>query len=443
VSEPDVCLSDREMQILQLVATGATNQQIARELVISVNTVKVHLRNIYAKLQVSSRTEATIFAVSEGWVEVPRTLEGLGEEGALVEAPAFPQPDAVLSLERWPRVPMLKRMALVVGVLLMTASLALPMVTQGKANNSSPDPIRGVFPSVAGEAGGSRWRTRAQMPTPRTNLAVVAHNGLIYAIGGASNTGVTGKVEIYDPRSDAWTTGGPKPTPAGFVSAVVVDGLIYVPGGIGDGQQPRSDLEVYDPATDAWQTRAALPQALGAYGLAAMQGEIFMFGGWDGRGYVASVYHYSPAADSWQALQPMDLPRGFLGAASVGDRIYVVGGYDGITEFNSCSAYDPLADTWAPLATMDLRRGGLTLVPVRESLYALGGGINGYLAFNERYDPRINIWTRVETPVAAQWWGLGGALVDLHIYAIGGWNGTFLSVNEAYQAIYQWPSVSP
>jgi LuxR family maltose regulon positive regulatory protein len=51
-------LSERELEVLHLVATGLSNRQIAQSLVIAVNTVKNHLKNIYGKLAVHSRTQA-------------------------------------------------------------------------------------------------------------------------------------------------------------------------------------------------------------------------------------------------------------------------------------------------------------------------------------------------------------------------------------------------
>ncbi len=432
-------LSDREMEILRLVATGATNQQVAQELVISVNTVKVHLRNIYAKLGVASRTEATMVAVHQGWVAVPRldgsdgekdegTTEGVEEARPV---PALPQ------LERWPRVSTLKRVSLVVAMLLAAVAVLVPMLLQSKANNQASNPISEAFPTAPAGPPTTRWHTRAQMPTPRTGLAVVEHGGLIYAIGGISNEGVTGKLEVYDPETDAWTTRTAKPIPAGYVSAVEVGGLIYVPGGINAEQQVLDALEVYDPQQDAWLVRAPMPEPLGAYGLAAFDGRIYVFGGRAGKDYTDSVYRYDPESDRWEKLKSMETARGFLGAAPLGDRIYVVGGYDDVAEFNTLDAYDPAADDWTPLPAMALPRGGLTVVPVREQLYAIGGGIASYLAFNERYDPRLGAWSQIETPVKEEWQGLGAAFVSPNIHAIGGWSGGNLSVNEAYQALFQ------
>ena len=69
--EPPVQLTPREMDVIQLLAEGLSNKEIARLLFISPRTVNFHLDNIYSKLGVSSRTEAAIYALRHGWVRRP------------------------------------------------------------------------------------------------------------------------------------------------------------------------------------------------------------------------------------------------------------------------------------------------------------------------------------------------------------------------------------
>lgn len=60
-------LSERETEILGLLAQGLTNKDIAQTLVLSVRTVEAHLRSLFAKLGVRSRTEAALWAVRHGY----------------------------------------------------------------------------------------------------------------------------------------------------------------------------------------------------------------------------------------------------------------------------------------------------------------------------------------------------------------------------------------
>ncbi|QBI19193.1 response regulator transcription factor [Egibacter rhizosphaerae] len=63
-------LTEREMEVLSLVAQGLGNREIARELFISENTVKNHVRNILEKLHLHSRMEAVVYAVREKLLDI-------------------------------------------------------------------------------------------------------------------------------------------------------------------------------------------------------------------------------------------------------------------------------------------------------------------------------------------------------------------------------------
>jgi two-component system, NarL family, response regulator LiaR len=59
-------LTEREVDVLRLVAQGLTNQEIAARLVVSEWTVRTHVRNILSKLHLANRTQATLYAIREG-----------------------------------------------------------------------------------------------------------------------------------------------------------------------------------------------------------------------------------------------------------------------------------------------------------------------------------------------------------------------------------------
>ena len=62
-------LTERELEVLRLIARGRNNREISRELVISENTVKTHVSNILSKLHLSDRTQAAIYALKEDLVD--------------------------------------------------------------------------------------------------------------------------------------------------------------------------------------------------------------------------------------------------------------------------------------------------------------------------------------------------------------------------------------
>ena len=88
---PTPRLTDREMEVLKLVAKGMNNRDIAKQLFISENTVKNHIRNILEKLQLHSRMEAVVYAVREKLLEITSSAPG-GLRGRAPARPCRPGP---------------------------------------------------------------------------------------------------------------------------------------------------------------------------------------------------------------------------------------------------------------------------------------------------------------------------------------------------------------
>jgi LuxR family maltose regulon positive regulatory protein len=62
-------LTRRELDILQLLAAGKSNQEIAENRVVTLNTVKKHVGNILSKMGVANRTQAVMLAKKLGWID--------------------------------------------------------------------------------------------------------------------------------------------------------------------------------------------------------------------------------------------------------------------------------------------------------------------------------------------------------------------------------------
>jgi DNA-binding NarL/FixJ family response regulator len=71
-------LSEREIEVLERIASGGSNKEIADELGISTQTVKNHISSILRKLSLNDRTQAVLYALRRGWIEAPGEIRGGG-----------------------------------------------------------------------------------------------------------------------------------------------------------------------------------------------------------------------------------------------------------------------------------------------------------------------------------------------------------------------------
>ncbi len=392
----DIQISDRELEILQLVATGATNQQIAQQLHISVNTVKVHLRNIFGKIGVASRTEATVYAMRMGLV--PMAHEGAppaeAEQAPPADAPTeqtapdtaveetaiepgsapdepvrtVPADHAVATTTNDPTPPVTvtpvfaaNRRFIVVsgGMAALLLLIAVVVVVTRQFSAATPTPTTGTE-GLNVPVPDKPWRELAPLTDGRAGFAMadVAYGGrsYIYTIGGEDSSGVGDQVLRYDINANTWVPRRAKPQPVSDVQAAVIGNKIYVPGGRLASGQPTNACEAYDPNRDTWATCKSLPAPRSGYALTAVEGKLYMFGGWDGTNYSDEVWQYNPDTDEWAALSKMPTARAFADAIVMDRQVYVIGGENQQGALPQTSATRPRKMAAEPMEHADLTR---------------------------------------------------------------------------------------
>jgi len=411
-----VQFSDREIDVLQSMVKGLTNQQIANDLGISVHTVKAHVRNIFSKTGAASRTEATLYAVRNRIVSVNpgEEPESFFAPDALVVQKAeivtsdleenpptplllpeiAPLPENPMPKKPTSNLPMLKFLVqngLNIGILLVGLILFGLIFLRSPQSSGTNQPTPGTQSVVLSQLS-PNWTPRAALPVTQTAAAAASLNGSIFLIGGYNAAGVTGAVWRYDPDSDTWRSLSAKPNPVRDAQAVALNGKIYLPGGKKADGTISNLLEVYDPTSQAWTAAKPLPSPRSAYSLAALEGRMYLFGGTDGTQTLADVFAYDPQTDSWQTQTAMPTPRAYGGAVVLDGKIYLIGGENGGTSLAVNEEYVPANEgkqPWTPRAPLPKAQSHFGLGATSKFICLLGGKPEKTIMF---YDIRTDTW---------------------------------------------------
>ena len=304
-------LSDREIEVLRLVGQGKSNKEIAMDLDISVNTVKVHIGRIFQKINVTSRTGATLYAIENGIISPTLPPDNQEPENNTVESDSF--------LAR--KKSFFTKITILGMIILAIIIFAFVMFLVSRPNKPTK-PSSTLMVDFTDE---DRWIAYDPLPTSRSNMAATTYESNIYVIAGTSDNGVSSKVEAYSQATHSWTTLQDKPTPVTESTAVVVGEKIYVPGGKTEDGVVTDKLEVFDPRRNLWEEKASLPTGLSDYALAAFGGNLYLFGGWDGSQASDITLKYNPEQDKWSELTKLPHPLTSATAVQIENRIVLMG----------------------------------------------------------------------------------------------------------------------
>lgn len=431
--EEQVTLSEREREILRLVATGASNKEIAQKLFISPNTVKVHLRNIFSKIGVVSRTEATLYALKHGIVEPPILASSPETSPGQIDRndqalPAVSQPQVKSWWFSW------RGALMVVGMIFMIAMLMRVLTLPPFAPANTPE--------VQTE---QRFKTLAPLPAGRSGMAGGRYEDWLLVVGGRTEQGTDGTTWVYSLDQDRWERRQPKPTQAERIGGAILGERFYIPGGCFADGQASDRMDVYDLRRDGWENGPTLPHPICAYGITTFEGRLFLLGGWDGKAFTSSIFMYDPTLEQWKEMGKLPLAFERLFTAVVNNKIYVVGYDDGAHTTPQLWAYYPNREpeqdeVWEKRKDLPTSLKPIAMTALAGNLYLVGESLSP-LDKNQQtlwaYLEASDEWQQVA--ILPMPMGEEGLLLstDTRLHFIGGlWEGKERETHFAYQALY-------
>ncbi len=288
-----------------------------------------------------------------------------------------------------------------------------------------------AMPAIGETAGGGTWTFKAPLPAPRAEVAVVALDGKLHALGGAVGGTAGPYHDVYDPATDRWQPGTPLPAGRDHLGVAAAGGKIYAFGGfVGSVHKGAgTDAFEYDPATSAWRTLPPMKGPRGSAGAAVVDGKIHVIGGRNLDGKVVATHEvYDPRAGNlqsgaWSGAAPLPVARDHLVIIAVDGKIHAIGGRTGspIDRVALHDVYDPATDMWTPAAPLPTPRSGLAGAYYRGMILVLGGELPPDHTFpeNEAYDAKTDRWITL-APMPNGRHGFGGAAIGDNAYFVGG-----------------------